>query len=82
MTVFGYARVSTDEQTLEGQIEQLQQAGAVKVFSEKESGARSDRPQLARAIDILDKGDVLVVTRLDRLARSTLRAVQRSILSP
>jgi DNA invertase Pin-like site-specific DNA recombinase len=72
MAMFGYARVSTDGQTLDAQIAQLQEAGAVKIFSEKESGARSDRPQLARAIEVLDKGDILIVTRLDRLARSTL----------
>lgn len=72
MATFGYARVSTDGQSLEAQLAQLQAAGAVKVFAEKESGARSDRPQLARAIEILDKGDVLLVTRLDRLARSAL----------
>jgi DNA invertase Pin-like site-specific DNA recombinase len=72
MTVFGYARVSTDGQTLDNQIETLTKAGCAKVFSEKESGARTDRPQLARAIEVLDKGDVLLVTRLDRLARSTL----------
>jgi DNA invertase Pin-like site-specific DNA recombinase len=72
MTTFGYARVSTDGQTLDSQIETLTKAGCAKIFSEKESGARTDRPQLARAIEVLDKGDVLIVTRLDRLARSTL----------
>ena len=72
MAIFGYARVSTKEQNLEGQIASLQAAGAVKIFSEKESGAKSDRKALARAIAALDSGDVLLVTRLDRLARSTL----------
>jgi DNA invertase Pin-like site-specific DNA recombinase len=72
MTTFGYARVSTDGQELDGQLEALTAAGAVKVFSEKESGLKTDRKALAKAIAVLDKGDVLLVTRLDRLARSTL----------
>jgi DNA invertase Pin-like site-specific DNA recombinase len=71
MAIYGYARVSTDGQTLEGQIDQLAKAGAIKVFSEKESGAKSDRAQLAKAIAALDTGDVLIVTKLDRLARAT-----------
>ncbi len=72
MTIFGYARVSTEDQTLDNQLAALTAAGAVKIFSEKESGAKTDREQLARAIASLDKGDVLLVTRLDRLARSIL----------
>jgi DNA invertase Pin-like site-specific DNA recombinase len=72
MTTFGYARVSTDGQELDGQLDALKAAGAVKVFKEKESGIKTDRKELARAIAALDKGDVLLVTRLDRLARSTL----------
>jgi DNA invertase Pin-like site-specific DNA recombinase len=72
MTVYGYARVSTDGQTLAGQEAQLAEAGAVKVFSEKISGASADnRKALARALKALGPGDVLLVTRLDRLARST-----------
>jgi DNA invertase Pin-like site-specific DNA recombinase len=72
MAIFGYARVSTDGQTLDSQLEALTAAGAVKVFSEKESGLKTDRKALAKALAVLDKGDVLLVTRLDRLARSTL----------
>ena len=68
---YGYARVSTSEQDHAGQIDALTAAGAVKVFSEKISGVRADRPQLARAITALDHGDVLAVTRIDRLARSS-----------
>jgi DNA invertase Pin-like site-specific DNA recombinase len=68
---YGYARVSTTEQDHAGQVAALTAAGAVKVFSEKISGVRSDRPQLVRAIASLDKGDVLAVTRIDRLARSS-----------
>jgi DNA invertase Pin-like site-specific DNA recombinase len=71
MTVLGYARVSTDGQTLEGQQAALTAAGATKVFSEKISGTVTDRKALARAIAALQSGDVLLVTRLDRLARST-----------
>jgi DNA invertase Pin-like site-specific DNA recombinase len=72
MTIYGYARVSTEGQTLAGQEAQLAEAGAVKVFSEKISGASADnRKALARALKALQPGDVLLVTRLDRLARST-----------
>ena len=71
MTVFGYARVSTDGQTLEAQVAELSAAGAAKVYREKASGAVSGRVQLNRAIVALGEGDVLLVTRLDRLARST-----------
>src|ERR1035437_9135067 len=71
MAIYGYARVSTDGQSLAAQIAELKSAKCEKVFQEKISGARSDRKQLARLIAVLAKGDVLVVTRLDRLARST-----------
>jgi DNA invertase Pin-like site-specific DNA recombinase len=67
----GYARVSTREQDLTGQVAELQAAGCAKIYSEKASGARGDRAELARVIKRLQPGDVLVVTRLDRLARST-----------
>src|SRR5438034_179048 len=71
MAVFGYARVSTRDQDLAGQIADLQAAGCGNIFKEKASGARTDRPELAKVIRRLEAGDVLVVTRLDRLARST-----------
>lgn len=71
MTTIGYARVSSSTQDHQGQIEALRQAGAARVFAEKESGARTDRPQLAKALGSLGPGDVLLVTKLDRLARST-----------
>jgi DNA invertase Pin-like site-specific DNA recombinase len=67
----GYARVSTDGQSVDAQVKQLRAAGAEKVFRETASGARADRAQLRRVLAQLDKGDVLMVTRLDRLARST-----------
>src|SRR6202521_2632675 len=71
MAIYGYARVSTDGQSLTTQIAELKSAKCEKIFQEKISGARSDRKQLARLIAVLARGDVLVVTRLDRLARST-----------
>lgn len=67
-TVYGYARVSTDGQTLDAQRAALTSAGAVWVFEETASGVRTDRRQLTRAIEQLASGDVLLVTRLDRLA--------------
>ena len=69
--IIGYARVSTDGQSLQSQEASLRAAGAEKVFAEKVSGAQTDRKQLAKAIAALAPGDVLLVTRLDRLARST-----------
>ena len=70
--IVGYARVSTREQDLSGQVTELTAAGCVKVYSEKASGARSvDRTELAKVMKRLQPGDVLMVTRLDRLARST-----------
>ena len=71
MTRYGYARVSTGGQSLASQDAELHAAGCGKVYAEKISGARSDRPELAKVLKRLDSGDVLVVTRLDRLARST-----------
>jgi DNA invertase Pin-like site-specific DNA recombinase len=69
--IVGYARLSTDGQSLDQQQASLAAAGAEKTFSEKISGAITDRKALARAISALGAGDVLLVTRLDRLARST-----------
>lgn len=69
--IYGYARVSTDGQTLDAQREALSAAGAEKVFAETVSGARSDRAQLARLMKAAKAGDTVLVTRLDRLARST-----------
>ena len=69
--IVGYARVSTDGQTLDAQHSALRQAGCERVFSEKISGAVTDRPALAKAIAALTPGDTLVVCELDRLARST-----------
>jgi DNA invertase Pin-like site-specific DNA recombinase len=68
----GYVRVSTDGQSVDAQVKQLRAARAEKVFRETASGARSDRAQLRRVLGQLDESDVLMVTRLDRLARSTI----------
>ncbi len=68
---YGYARVSTDGQSVEAQVRQLRVADCKKVFREVASGAKADRAQLRRLLDQLGPGDVLTVTRLDRLARST-----------
>ena len=67
----GYARVSTDDQDLAQQRAALKAAGCQRLYEEKLSGAKRDRPQLARLIDQLRPNDVVTVTRLDRLARST-----------
>jgi len=71
MALLGYGRVSTDGQSLTVQVAELKAAGCTEIFQEKVSGAKTDRKQLARLIGRLGKDDVLVVTRLDRLARST-----------
>jgi DNA invertase Pin-like site-specific DNA recombinase len=71
MAVYGYARVSTDGQTLASQDAELAAAGCGKVYAEKVSGARTDRVELAKIMRRIEAGDLLIVTRLDRLARST-----------
>src|SRR4051812_35507268 len=70
-TLFGYARVSTRDQDFSAQTAELRAAGCAKVYREKQSGAKSDRAELALVLRKIEAGDVLVVTRLDRLARST-----------
>ena len=67
----GYARVSTGSQNLDQQRADLKAAGCIRLFEEKASGAKRDRPELGRMLDHLRAGDVVTVTRLDRLARST-----------
>src|SRR5918997_5780553 len=71
MALMAYARVSTEGQTLAAQVAQLKAAGAETIFKEKVSGVRADRPQLRKALAALEPDDVFLVTRLDRLARST-----------
>lgn len=66
----GYARVSTEDQSLDAQLDALNRVGCHRIYSEHASGAKSDRPELAQALKALRKGDSLVVWRLDRLGRS------------
>jgi Site-specific recombinases, DNA invertase Pin homologs len=67
---YGYARVSTNEQELAYQLEQLKNAGAEKIYSEKYTGTTRDRPKLDELLSIISKEDELIVTKLDRLSRS------------
>jgi DNA invertase Pin-like site-specific DNA recombinase len=85
--IYGYARVSTDGQSVDTQVRRLRAAGAHRVFREVANGAQANRPGLRRAIAHLEEGDVLMVMRLDRLARSTrdllnTLAVDRAAISP
>jgi DNA invertase Pin-like site-specific DNA recombinase len=75
MALVGYARVSTDAQSLALQIDALEAAGCQRIFTEKASGAKTTRPELARALDYMRKGDTLVIWKLDRLARSMAQLV-------
>ncbi len=72
MATIGYARVSSAGQSLEVQLQKLQEAGCDKVYKEKRSGTTYNRPELKKCIDYVREGDVLVVSKHDRLARSTL----------
>jgi DNA invertase Pin-like site-specific DNA recombinase len=68
---YGHARVSTDGQSVTAQVAAMRKHGAGRVFREVASAAKTDRAQLRRVLDQLDAGEVLMVTRLDRIARST-----------
>ncbi len=68
--IFGYARVSTEEQSLDAQIDALKEAGVERVFQEKRTGKSRQRPELERLLEQLRDGDVIVVAKYDRLARS------------
>ena len=71
MTILAYCRVSTADQSFDGQVTAVKAAGALRVFKEKISGVKADRPQLAKLMKSLSKGDTVIVTKLDRLGRST-----------
>ena len=78
--LIGYARVSTRDQNPALQLEALREAGCEKVFTEKASGAQRDRPELQAALEYVRAGDVLVVWKLDRLARSVRQLVETAEL--
>jgi DNA invertase Pin-like site-specific DNA recombinase len=71
MSIIGYARVSSTGQSLDIQMTKLKEHGCTKIYQEKRSGADDNRPQLKACLEYLREGDTLVVTKLDRLARST-----------
>ena len=73
--IYGYARVSTVGQHLEVQIEQLKRHGAEKIYSEKFAGIKKNRPEFNCLLNELQRNDTLIVTKLDRLARSTVNAI-------
>jgi DNA invertase Pin-like site-specific DNA recombinase len=75
MAKIGYARVSTQDQSLDLQIDALEKVGCVKIFSEKKRGAKNDRSQLEACLDYLRKGDILVVYKLDRLGITTKQLI-------
>jgi DNA invertase Pin-like site-specific DNA recombinase len=72
---YGYARVSTPDQKLENQIQQLKDAGAEKIYQEKFTGTTTQRPQFKIILEILKPGDTLIITKLDRFARNTREAL-------
>lgn len=74
--IIGYARVSSSGQSLDIQIDKLKEYGCDKIYQEKISGQEQNRPELLACLDYLREGDVLVVTRLDRMARSSLHLGQ------
>ena len=79
--IFGYARVSTnfqarDGNSLEAQIHSLKEAGAEKIFSDVFSGTKNNRPELDKLLKIIQSGDKLIITKLDRIARSVIHGIQ------
>jgi DNA invertase Pin-like site-specific DNA recombinase len=73
---YGYARVSTVAQDLEAQLQALKAEGCDKIYSEKFTGTKTDRPQFTELLGLIEAGDTLVVTKLDRLARNTSEGIE------
>lgn len=73
---YGYARVSTVSQELEVQLQALENESCDKIYSEKFTGTKADRPQWQEVLSLLKEGDTLVVTKLDRLARNTTEGIE------
>lgn len=73
---YGYARVSTVAQELETQLQALEEEGCQEIYSEKFTGTKADRPQFKALLKVLKEGDMLVVTKLDRLARNTKEGIE------
>lgn len=73
---YGYARVSTQDQNLDLQMDALEKAGAETIFSEKISGAKKDRPELAKLLEAVTAGDKVIIWKLDRLGRSTRHLIE------
>lgn len=76
MTIYGYARVSTKEQELESQLQALKSEGATTIYKEKFTGTSTKRPELHKVLNLLQDGDTLIVTKLDRLARNTKEGIE------
>ncbi len=72
----GYARVSTQDQNMELQLDALNKSGCQKIYQEKKSGKNTERPQLQKLLEILREGDTLVIWKLDRLGRSIRDLIQ------
>lgn len=73
---FGYARVSTEEQRLDRQVDALEEAGCERIYLEKASGAKAGRPELEKLLSVLRDGDEVVVAKLDRISRSTRHLIE------
>lgn len=78
MAKIGYARVSTQDQSLDGQIDTLEEYGCERIFSEKASGRKTKRTELDKCLDYLREGDILVIYKLDRLGRTTKQLIELS----